>query len=413
MINTDEVIEIDIILSNKKTIKYNQFQIVYLEIIESIFSFFMYGTIQLYDVFGFLENFILTGNERIKITYGRSKKIEKYFNLHSLNMDRRMDYLRNEKSIYSLQIVEEGFKNFAYLRYSKSWNDVKISDIVSHITKHMIKREDDFVQFEDTKESMKYVMSNTSSAAALHWLLPRGSSNETNTSGYLYFSNARGLNYVSIEKLLNEKIEEKDNNGQIMDYIFDYDKAYVNKILDYSYKGIDYSLVRDLAGGIATGFDIEVNRQVKYQWEYKDIIKKYTSFGKYTLLPDISSKDVEVSYYDDITSETLQNIVEYSFIKKYIRLCTVDIQPLYAYEGRYAGMISYISWPSNVKSNFIDKSLDGKWLLLTVKNIFSSDKNNVWKQVLTYGKNGYLDSDNKDLHEATKINTDVGVSVLR
>ena len=41
MINTDEVIEIDIILSNKKTIKYNQFQIVYLEIIESIFSFFI------------------------------------------------------------------------------------------------------------------------------------------------------------------------------------------------------------------------------------------------------------------------------------------------------------------------------------------------------------------------------------
>lgn len=402
----NDILEV-IIEFEKNSYTFIQSDIYYLKLEENIFSTFITGILQIYDRESFFETVSFSGNEKIIIKYGRNEIIEKKFEIYNTDeISAQRPVTETILQIYTFQIVEEGFIAYSQRKFSKSWSNTKISEIVKHILKHMVGIET-VQKWEDSNERIDFIMPYCTPASALRWLMRRASGSDSGLPGFLLFSNAKGMNFVTIETLLQSKEIEKDE-GKIMDYRFDsYGTYYPNKIMSWKQHGINSLSMKSLRGGINSGYDSLINQYIEYHWNYKDIVDKYTSFGTYTLFPNIGQNDVKISFEGDVDSDSLKNIIMSDFIHRYVRqnLLTIDVQ--FAHERKCAGMIANVYYPSGLQGEIINKELDGKWLILGITNFWSQEYNPVWRQSLTFAKNGYTDSNNRDLYKAKKVDMEV------
>lgn len=374
--------------------------------IEDIFAGSIVGKLIFIDRTGGVELLPFVGHEPVTVVYGEDGEFQKDFVIFSIDAINTIGQLENYDMLQiTVYLVEPLFLTLVQRKFSLSWKDKKISDIVDDICQNLLLFNKTYAQFENTNETLPYFyMPYWTPAESIKWLMRRASSAETQMPGYLFYSNAKGLNFVTLEKLLRQTNLEKDYKGNPLRYYLQ-SKAPndPNKILGFSTNGIDYQSFIDLKGGIKHGFDFSTKSLKKVEHMYSETISKFTMLGKKTMFFNIDDTRTKFEAEGDSDEAILQNIAWHEFIQRYVQQYQVHMT-VKGHERRYAGMVVDIIWPSTIPENLIHMSLEGKYLVKSVTNTFSSKSLPYWKQLLVLLKVAYTDSNYKSLVAATKVN---------
>lgn len=374
--------------------------------IEDIFSYSIVGKISFQDVQGIFEFLPLTGNEKITIKYGVDEEVQKVFDIYKVNriIPSYTSAKPYENSIEMI-LVDENFYNLTNKQYSLSWKNTKYSDIVKDISENMVGI-DQFKLWEDSVERADYFyMPYWSPKTAINWLIKRCSGLNFRQPGYLYYKNSQGMNFITIESLLQGKGGKIEHSQDTPTGVYNFTGEglnNLNEILGYRLSGIDNLSRLTLKGEHKKGFDFTRKKFLDESFDYNDGIDNLTLLGRYSLFKDIS----DTESFNDLTGESSETVINNLFynnwFKKYSMQQTLSII-VPGHEERYAGGMINVQWPSLNDKELYNKNLNGKYLVKSITHQFDMGTP-TYKQKMILIKNGYEDSDKEDLKKAVKKN---------
>lgn len=374
--------------------------------IEDIFSYSIVGKLTFHDRQGILEFGPLTGNEKVGIVYGVEEDVERVFDIYKINrIISSWSNANTKENFIEIVFVDEMFYNLTNRKYSRSWKNTKGSQIVSDISKNILEV-DDFDDWEDSVEIMEYFyIPYWTPKKAIDWIMKRCRGVLSKKPGYLFYNNSNGSNFITIERLLNQK--------KLMDigwegsgfYKFEGETNHpYNRVLGYELSGLDNISRMDLKGANKKGYDFKRKKLINNSYTYKDGISQFTLLGEKSLFKDISDSGVNYDNTGEDKESTIDNIYYNEWIKTYSMQQTLSIM-LHGHEGRYAGGLIELEWPSSHDKEVYNKNFAGKYLIKSITHQFSNDAP-TYKQKVSLIKNAYEGSDNIDLVKA--INKNLG-----
>jgi len=367
--------------------------------IEDIFSFSMVGKITILDKYGMLEHGPLVGGEKITVTYGESAKEQELFIYKIAKVAEYVLPNMYGANVLDLVLVDKYFPLLTQKRYSYSWDNEKIGDVIKKIATDILKV-DSFKEFEDPREKISFCMPYWTAGETLKWLMKRCSSKETDCPGYLLYNSTNGVNFTTLEKLMQNK--DKDPNIYLFE---DKSQFYLNKIISWSHSGMDSHGLQDIAGSYRVGYDPMQKKLLFNNYKYSDAIKKFTMLGKKTLFSsDIDETQIRYKYEAETDPKVLDNIYHNDFIKRYSTQHTFSLT-VKGSENRYAGQMIEVEWPSTFDEEKYNRGYAGKYLVKSVTHGFSAAKKPTFTQKLVVIKNGYEDNDS-DVEGSAKTNLD-------
>jgi hypothetical protein len=377
--------------------------IVLFEMIEDIFSICMVAKLIFIDVIGAVELFPITGNEFISITYGEGN-VSKLFVVYDFKkIHQGIDQYGSSMNTIEMYLVEPFHLALTQHKFSLSWKNKLISDIVKNIGMNMLGIE--FKTFENSNEKLEYFyMPYWTPLEALKWLIPRASGINSGMPGYLFYSNTQGKHFHTLESIFQSKNYERDpDTGRIAAYKFvDTENLLsIYRVLSWSIEPIDYQSLAYLSGGHKFGYDFTTKEFLDFQYEYEDIISKYTLMGKKTLFFNISNTTSQFTFDGDNDIKILQNIAYHEFITRYSKQFAV-LLTVRGSSTRFAGMIIDIPWASTAGKEILHKLYQGKFLVKSITHQFSGRIQPTYRQLLVTIKTGYNEADTDKLHKATK-----------
>lgn len=383
--------------------------------VEDIYSYCILGKMTFMDSYGLTEFGPFTGTENITIVYGRDEDTEITFDIYKVTkIIGQSDVEQSSRSAIEVYFADRNYRYLNNYRYSRSWgNNVLTSDIIKHISTHMLDVPD-FEKFEKSRERMDYFyMPYWTPRMAISWLMKRSSGSETGLPGYLYYQNSKGWNFVTLEKLLEQlslmKIDEEDDGRYCFE---DVNLFYRNKIHSWRISSVDNQAISKLQGGHRFGYNFTSKESLDQDFEYSGGISKFTLLGRITLFPDISKDNGDYILEGDSDTDMLDNINYGEFIKRYSKQQCLIIN-VEGSEKRYAGGMIEIDWPSTIREGIYNKNLNGKYLVKSIINSFTPDKQPPYVQKMILIKNAYSDSDNKNLMSASRKNVSTDMYVGR
>lgn len=372
--------------------------------IEDIFSYSIVGKLQFHDRQGILEFGPLTGNEKIGILYGVQDDVERVFDIYKINkIIPSWSNANAKENFIEIVFVDEIFYNLTNRKYSKSYKNKKISEIVSDISTNILE-ETSFDKWEDSIDIMScFYIPYWTPKKAIDWLIKRSRGATSRKPGFLFYRNFNGLNFVTLEQLLNQK--------KLMDigwegsgfYTFEGESKYpYNKILGYELSGIDNMARIELKGCVKKGYDFKRKKLIDNSYTYDDGISQFTLLGEKSLFEDIS--DSEVNH--DITGESDENIIDNIYYSNWIK--TYSMQQvlslvLHGHERRHSGGLVEIEWPSSNEKEIYNKNFAGKYLIKSITHQFAGGTP-TYRQKIMLIKNAYEGSDNIELVKAKNKN---------
>jgi len=378
--------------------------------IEDIYSHSMVGKLVFNDVYGMWESGPFTGHEKVYIVYGEeTEKVTREFNIYKVNNISQLSNVDpSGKNTIDVTFTDNLFINLTKNRYSRSWTNTKISDIIEHIAKNMLDVTK-FDQFESSNETLPYFyMPYWTPLEAINWLSRRGSGAESQTPGYLFYHNNKGYNYVTIEKLLRTRTILNTGvsyKGEDETYYFETKNlGYRNKILGWKMSGIDFTGMNSIRGGHTLGYNFKEKSLLDEGNTYVPMINNYTMLGKKTLFTDISNETMSYSMEGDNDTKLLNNIYGNSFIKKYCLQQCLNIA-VRGSELRYAGAMIKIYWPSHTTNEIYNSMYDGYYMIKSITHSFKPYKNPAYRQKMVLIKNAFTDSIYPGLVKSAKPST--------
>lgn len=382
--------------------------------IEDIYSTVITGYFSFYDRSGMFEKMPLTGNEFITVLYSDSENdtvYELYFSIFQIkNISMIIQSDGSSLALVELYFVDPRFYYLNQFRYSRSWpDDTFMSDIVWDICINMLLiPEDLIVQFDGSKEKISnFYMPYWTPNEAIKWLMKRMSNIDNGISGYVFYIDKNGLNFVSIETLLLAQDLEVDDDGKIKQYSF-YTNNITdeNKILSWSIHPIDSQSTNYLRGTTKIGYNFENKKVENRPFTYKDIVDDYTLLGTKTFFSDMSNPDNSLFELEgDSDFNRLNNMASSEIINRYLNEFSVMITVRGA-ARRYPGMIVDIDWPSTDTDQYYHPSLNGKYLVKSITNYFNPNIQPYFQQKMVLLKTAYSESNSKVLMNASKYNLD-------
>lgn len=388
-------------------------EIVQLYFVEDIFSYCMTGKMVFTDTRGMFEFGPITGNEVIRIHYSKGDDEtpgdsgqEWEFKIYKVA---RVDQLKEadpeKEEVIEIFFADYMFFHLHFTQHSKAWKKKYIHNIVEDIGNDMLyadKHPEGWNNLEETdKEIDLFYMPYWYPSTALSWLCKRAKSRNTEESGYLFYNSIKGVNFISLGKLMEGNLMSIEGMGTD-DYVFDdANPQYFNKILNWSISGIDMTALKNIAGATKLGFDSQTKSFIKNQYTYADMVEKHNILGNYTLFPDISNENASFEIIGNSKNE-IDNLYQNAWNKRYdAQHCLSMI--VRGHEGRYPGGLIKVDWKSiDEEEQKYNQHLDGIYLIKSITHVFSGYNNVPYKQRMVCIKNGYYESD-IDLFSASKI----------
>lgn len=371
--------------------------------IEDIFSYSIVGKLQFHDRQGIMEFGPLTGNEKIVVNYGVDYDTEKTFDIYKINrIIPSWSESDSTDNFIEILFVDEVFYSLTNREYSKSWKDIQYSEIVRFISNNMLSISN-FVNFEESIESADYFyIPFWTPKKTLDWLLKRCRGVNSEKSGYLFYNNSEGHNFITLESLLKQgNLMNSDKQGGVYSFkgksLEDF-----NKILGYELSGIDNISRMYLKGGKRQGYDFSRKKFINQSYTYNDAISNYTLLGNRSLFEDISDSNVNSKNLGESEENIINNIYYNNWIKTYCMQQTMSII-VKGYEERHAGGLVEIEWPSTHEKEIYNKNLEGRYLVKSITHQFASGRPD-YRQKMILMKNAYEDSDNTKLVKAKNKN---------
>lgn len=373
--------------------------------IEDIFSYCLTGKVIIYDRYGIMEYGPLTGNETVVLSYGVEEDRELTLNISKITKITQGG-VQDATAAQQIEmiLVDPLFEQLTHMKFSRSWTDTKISDIIKHIFINMIGIENEFLNIEDTENKISFIMPYWTPMQTIKYLLKRSRSAATDTSGYLCFMNTNEKPVINM-KTFNSLF----SNNSYLDpenYVFeDINQVRENKIFEWWINGLDRFSMRGMRGGHWKGYDHTRKKFLDVSYQYTDGIDETTILGKKSLFTDISSDVTTYDMLGDNDEEIIKNRLYDGWVRRYSMQQVLNII-VKGFERRYAGMQIEIEWPGNERerTKSFNKQLKGKWLIKSITHQLLGGETMSYRQRLVLLKNGFEDSDMKDLVAASKMN---------
>ncbi len=370
--------------------------------IEDIFSHSMNGVLRFRDMYGFSEFAPLTGdNERIHIRYGQDSDKELSFDVYQVSEIAGLNPSGEQQNLIEIVFVDGLFQLFTQQKFSRSWQDESISNIVRHISRYAL-GVDTFSNIEGSTETIDFVMPFWTVKHAIDYLARRGTGSISGQPGYLFFNNSKGLNFVTLDTLLDGS--PKKTGLTSPGYVFDRpgEPFYTNKILGWTMEGVDNFQMNKLRGRSSFGYDFLTKTLISNSYEYSDSLSNVTVLGRKSLYSDIGTSRADYVLEGESDPKILDAMYYGEFSKRYSLQQAIKLV-VRGHEDRFAGDMLEILWPSTEKALLHNENLKGLYLVKSVTNQWSSSRPG-WIQKLVCIKNGYTSSRNKNLLNATKQN---------
>lgn len=399
---------ISLILEDQ-TLAFNNSDILECYIIEDIYSFSMTGKILFIDKLNVMEFGPMNGNEKIQIVFedGREEKAFEFYIYKIGRVSQASMTNVGAERIIEMYLVDSSFLAMNIPKYSVSWKETLISDIVKDMMKNMIGITK-FEQFEDSNEELEYFyMPYWNVNDSIKWLSKRATGNESGGAGYLLYQNNLGFNFVTLEKLLQNS--EKEDENYILSPKEDSDNE--NVVLSWNLNGIDGTSFRTLSGGLRLGFDFKKKKLITKKYKYKDSIPEFTILGKKSLFRDITVQNVDIKLTGESDEDMIDNIYYNDWIKKYCLQNVVNINVI-GNSIRHAGNMIEIEWISDIENEIFNKAMTGKYLIKSITHYFSGQDNISFRQRLVCIKNGYEDVQTETLMPSVKFNISTGNEII-
>jgi hypothetical protein len=434
---------------------------------EDIFSLCMGGKMIFEDKFGIVEFGPFNGSERLMLAYGEKDHRRLLFDIvkiERIEMTSSNDSLKNTQ--IAIYFTDTTYKYFTKRKYSLSWvgkNSKTILEDILHRLCEGDKTNEKIIlkRYDDTETLLSFIMPYWAPIHSILWLNKRTKPKHkeeigNELGGYLYYNNTYWdgdtkqnpdnnftAAWKSINSLFSYPISKKDSEWiDYKTFVFsggprdtnstapkNQENAelnadspmYVNKILEWRYGGIDYSVGKRIAGAHMMSYNFDgkkfIDRTYKYSkkndkenvnWGMADIS---TMLGADTLFPDISVRDADIILNGNPNEDQL----DYTFFLNWLRTYSVQqVLDVYVrgWEGRFAGMmIKELIWDSMDKNTQFNDNMVGPYLIKSVTHNFGTKQGYTQKLILL--KNAYYKSKNDSLVDATVKNIDSGGGVLK
>lgn len=201
-----EVQEVNV-FSFDKTKRFNIVgQVATMTIYEDVFEPTIYAEVFVYDLMDILNGFPIIGEESIEITLktpGADKPIVYNFQITAIT-----DVIRqtNGKGVtYNLHCVSKENLLNELNRVSKSYN-TSITNMVGDIITTYLESKKGF-KYEETKGVQQIVIPRMNPIVAIDFLRQRAASKKYASNAFVFFENARGFNFFTLEKLFEENVK--------------------------------------------------------------------------------------------------------------------------------------------------------------------------------------------------------------
>lgn len=407
-----QIFSVEIIFNSGDAISIGTDKIKECYFIEDIFSFCKHGYLSFYDDFGIMEFGPITGNEKIKISYGYDQVKEYTFYITKFPVIEQITEGSEQESkrLLEFHFIDYLYFSLGFKEYSYAWKNTKNSDIVKDICKKFLNITE-FNNWEDstlieTEIIDTFYIPYWNIRKTLKWLLKR-SSNENEIPGYLFYTNTtnKQYNFITLDTLLSNNrlmtTTEIDNGTYFFNSEYEND---LNRILNWEQNSIDTINFPILSGNKIKGYNFENKHFISKNKLYADNIKNYTLLGKYSLFPDISNNNPKVMLTGIESEKRLNNVFQDEWIKRYNNQNVLAIY-VKGHENRHADGMININWPSSDnEKEFYNKNSSGKYLIKSITHYFNPGTNPIFVQKMLCIKNGYYDSDDYNLVRATRKN---------
>lgn len=201
--------KIDLIATNGKTYELKKLM-VEMSYFEDIYSFGTSGYVLLRDGVGIVENLRLTGREKIQISFGKVSSVTgnniHTFRAYSIGKRKPTGTLTSES--VCIYFCSEELLLSEQIKVSKSYPGTSILDIIKDILFNDLKvPQERFVKYEETYGTYDFLVPITKPFEAISWLstYARPVSSGTVGADMLFFENAEGFNFRSINTMMKQK----------------------------------------------------------------------------------------------------------------------------------------------------------------------------------------------------------------
>lgn len=185
--------------------------LLYINYYEDLYGNFITGDLTINDSVGFLSTLSFSGNDYLILSFskpGIDAKVEKTFRIYKVS-NRYLN--KNQNETYTLNFCSEEALLSEQYRISKSYMNVKVSDVVKDVVLNKLKvdpKKFPAKNLEETKNTRNIVIPNFKGFETLNWLCTQAISKDSKTQGssYLFFENITGFNFRSIQSMFKDSV---------------------------------------------------------------------------------------------------------------------------------------------------------------------------------------------------------------
>lgn len=177
---------------------------------EDIYSNSVSGQVLISDAQGYIEKLGIHGNEYLRIAFGKDDnekiRIDKLFRVYKISSRQKTSGFDSE--VYALYFCSDELVISEQYRISKSYVGKPIDNIIKDILKTYLKVSDHKYKennIESTKGVYSIIIPNFKPFEALNWLARSGMSSSSVGADMLFFENAEGYNFKSLQTLFKKE----------------------------------------------------------------------------------------------------------------------------------------------------------------------------------------------------------------
>lgn len=399
-----DVIAINLIM-NAVSIIIDPSDIIECYFIEDILSPAITGKIVFNDRVGISEFGPITGTEIIVIQYGLEEFRTLPFPVQKINFTQSGSSQTGIQYLVEMYFADPLYEYLGLRKFSRSFGNQSVSEIVTHIIKYMLK-EPDIGRWEESETRFNnFVVPYWSPANTLNWIGKRARSSLTDNPGFLYYNSTQEgfrANWITFDKLFHYNIDHKDKDIYVMAAS---NELYKNTILEWWSEGIDRFFMRFIKGGSYLGYKFNGKEFLKRDYDYSTSIGKTKIMGRKSLFRDESDPRIKYELTGQDTEEGLDLLYYSEWFRKYNTQQMVNFI-VRGHESRYAGMQMEVDWPDSTEPEVASSKMrKGNYLIKSITHQFVGGQSNVkWRQRIVALKNGYENVDHTELVKASLMN---------
>lgn len=278
------------------------------------------GHILLSDSISLIERLGLSGGDFLNLSFSKSRgnkdlsNIKKYFRIYRVS-ERILN--NSETENYTLHFCSEELFLSEQSKVSKPYSGQKISDIVYDILNNHLKIDKKYISLQETDGLYDFVIPYKKPFEAINWLSTYAIQKNKTGADFLFFENAGGFNFMSLQNMFNQTeyatYAYSQKNAGLKNGVDELGRG-IYGIKSYTFLDTFDSLYGVTSGAFASRLitvDPLTRRYKDTRFDYiNDYVKKVDKLNKSSVINDLKNRfgKTQNQNYDGVFKVMVSNV---------------------------------------------------------------------------------------------------------